>query len=70
MLFRSNTFKAKLDSYNSAIELKKDIALCILDKEMAEEEEDTDATQYSLVNNQKTRFTGAASIVAQYVKNN
>ena len=65
-----NTFKAKLDSYNSAVELKKDIALCILDKEMAEEEEDTDATQYSLVNNQKTRFTGAASIVAQYVKNN
>lgn len=61
-----NNFKAKMDSYESAVELKKDIALCILDKEVATEEED-ETTQFSLVNSQKSKLTGAASIVAQYV---
>ena len=61
-----NDFKAKLESYESAADLKKDIALCILDKEVEVEEED-DKSQYSLVNSQKSKLTGAASIVAQYV---
>ena len=61
-----NDFKAKLDSYESAADLKKDIALCILDKEVEVEEEE-DKSQYSLVNSQKSKLTGAASIVAQYV---
>lgn len=61
------SFKSKMDSYDSAVELKKDIALCILDKESNEELED-ETTQYSLVNNHKDSLTGAASIVAQYVK--
>lgn len=62
-----NEFKSKLDSYESAAELKKDIALCILDKETEVEEED-ETSQFSLVNSQKEKLTGAASIVAQYVK--
>lgn len=61
-----NDFKAKLESYESAADLKKDIALSILDKEVEVEEED-DKSQYSLVNSQKSKLTGAASIVAQYV---
>lgn len=61
------SFKSKMDSYDSAVELKKDIAICILDKESNEELED-ETTQYSLVNNHKDSLTGAAAIVAQYVK--
>ena len=63
-----NNFKSKLESYETIIDLKKDIALCILDKEVEVEEQD-EQSQYSLVNSQKTKLTGAASIVAQYVKN-
>ena len=58
-----NNFKAKLDSYETAVELKKDIALCILDKETVEEEEDK--TQYSFVQSQREQLTGAEAIVAQ-----
>ena len=63
-----NNFKSKLESYETIVDLKKDIALCILDKEVEVEEQD-EQSQYSLVNSQKTKLTGAASIVAQYVKN-
>jgi hypothetical protein len=62
-------FKNKKSDYANAQELKKDIALCILEKE-----EDTDTTtasnsDYSLASNLGEQLTGAESIVARFVKN-
>lgn len=61
------SFKSKMDSYASAVELKKDIALCILDKTEKDEELE-DKSQYSLVNSQKDKLTGVEAIIAKYVK--
>ena len=63
-----NNFKLKLESYETIVDLKKDIAGDMLDEEGEGEEQD-EQSQYSLGNSQKTKLTGAASIVAQYVKN-
>lgn len=59
-----NVFKEKLESYESAIELKKDIALALLDKEN-EEEEEVDASQFTLTSNAE-QLSGAELIVANY----
>lgn len=61
-------FKKKINDYASAADLKKEIAVCILDKESGTEETDESAN-YTLVGNRKEKLTGAAAIVAQYVKN-
>lgn len=58
-------FKAKLDEYESAIDLKKEIALTILDKEVDEAE---DSTNFSYVKNHKEELKGAEAIVARYAK--
>lgn len=56
-------FKNKLGSYETALDLKKDIALCLLDKENAEATAD-----YSLVIQHKEEYFGADAIVANYIK--
>lgn len=61
-------FRKKINDYASAVDLKKEIAVCILDKESGIEETDESAN-YTLVGNRKEKLTGAAAIVAQYVKN-
>lgn len=61
-------FKKKINDYASAADLKKEIAVCILDKE-SEVEETDESANYTLVGNRKEKLTGAAAIVAQYVKN-
>ena len=58
-------FTDKFDSYESALELKKDIALCLLDK--LNENNDT---EYSLVftKNEKEQYSGAEAIIARHVR--
>ena len=60
-------FKNKIDEFESAIELKKEIALCILDKEVSEEAEEP--SNFSFVKNHKEELKGAEAIVARYAKN-
>lgn len=59
-------FKNKIDSYETATELKKEIALCILDKEVVEEE--VENSNYAFVGNRKEKLTGIEAIVAKYAK--
>ena len=59
-------FKNKIDEFESAIELKKEIALCILDKEISEEADES--SNFSLVKNHKEELKGAEAIVARYAK--
>lgn len=61
-----NDFKNRIDEYESAIELKKEIALCILDKEVEEQEES--ASNFALLNGNKPELHGIEAIVAQYAK--
>jgi len=58
-------FKSKIDEFESAIELKKEIALCILDKEIQEAEE---SSNFSYVKSHKEELKGAEAIVARYAK--
>lgn len=57
-----NVFKEKIEEYESAIELKKDIALALLDKTV---EEEVDTTQFALTSNSE-QFSGAELILANY----
>ena len=57
-----NAFKEKIEKYESAIELKKDIALALLDKTV---EEEVDTTQFTLTSNSE-QFSGAELILANY----
>ena len=59
-------FRNKIDEFESAIELKKEIALCILDKEISEEADES--SNFSLVKNHKEELKGAEAIVARYAK--
>lgn len=59
-------FKNKIDEFESAIELKKEIALCILDKEISEEADES--SNFSLVKNHKEELKGAEAILARYAK--
>ena len=61
-----SNFKERIDSYENAIELKKDIALALLDKETQENNEEIDASQFTLAN--KSQLSGAGLIVANYIK--
>lgn len=61
-----NNFKSKIDSFENAVELKKEIALCILDKENAEQEEE-DKSNFALLNN-NSQLNGIEAIVARYAK--
>ena len=58
-------FTDKIDSYESALELKKDIALCLLDKMNVNND-----TEYSLVptKNEKEQYSGAEAIIARHVR--
>ena len=58
-------FRSKIDEFESAIDLKKEIALCILDKEVEEVEE---SSNFSLVKNHKEELKDAEAIVARYAK--
>ena len=58
-------FKNKIDSYESALDLKKDIALCLLDKTMEKKE-----SEFSFVRNSEDKeYSGADAIVAKYIRN-
>lgn len=57
-------FKNRIDEYETAADLKKEIAVCILDKEATEEVEETN---YAFVGNRKEKLTGIEAIVAKYV---
>ena len=59
-------FKNKIDDYETATDLKKEIALCILDKENVEEE--VENSNYAFVGNRKEQLTGIEAIVAKYAK--
>lgn len=56
-------FKNRIDEYETAADLKKEIAVCILDKEATEEVEETN---YAFVGNRKEKLTGIEAIVAKY----
>jgi hypothetical protein len=58
-----NEFKEKLESYESAIELKKDIALALLEK--TSQEEEVDASQFTLSTSSE-HLSGAELIIANY----
>lgn len=64
-----NDFKAKINEYEDAISLKKEIALCILDKESSEGEPEAHASDFALLNNRKSGLQGVEAIVAKYAKN-
>lgn len=57
-------FRNKIEDYNSAVELKKDIAVCLLDKQNNEEK--IEESNYALINSRKNTFTGIEAIVAKY----
>ena len=57
-------FRNKIEDYNSAVELKKDIAVCLLDKQSNEEK--IEDSNYALINSRKNTFTGIEAIVAKY----
>lgn len=57
-------FRNKIEDYNSAVELKKDIAVCLLDKQSNEEK--IEESNYALINSRKNTFTGIEAIVAKY----
>ena len=59
-------FKNKIDDFETATDLKKEIALCILDKENVEEE--VENSNYAFVGNRKEQLTGIEAIVAKYAK--
>lgn len=59
-------FRNKMNDYESAAELKKDIAVCILDKEASEEI--IEESNYAFVGNRKEQLTGIEAIVAKYAK--
>lgn len=59
-------FRNKINEYETATDLKKEIALCILDKEAVEEE--VEETNYAFVGNRKEQLTGIEAIVAKYAK--
>lgn len=56
-------FKSKFEDFENAIELKKEIALRILDKQVSEQVEETN---YTLVSGRKEQLTGIEAIVAKY----
>ena len=62
-------FKSIMDNYENPIDFKKEIALCILDKEdtVATQETEDTTSAFALVQNQKEKLTGAEAIIAQYV---
>lgn len=62
-------FKSIMDNYENPIDFKKEIALCILDKEdiVATNETEESTSAFALVHNQKEKLTGAEAIIAQYV---
>lgn len=64
------SFKNKIGEYENAVELKKEIALCILDKEDEEETEENDSSNFALLNNRGEQLTGVEAIVAKYAKKN
>ena len=57
-------FRNNIEDYNSAVELKKDIAVCLLDKQSNEEK--IEESNYALINSRKNTFTGIEAIVAKY----
>lgn len=57
-------FRNKIEDYSSAVELKKDIAVCLLDKQSNEEK--IEESNYALINSRKNTFTGIEAIVAKY----
>lgn len=57
-------FRNKIEDYNSAVELKKDIAVCLLDRQSNEEK--IEESNYALINSRKNTFTGIEAIVAKY----
>lgn len=59
-------FRNKINEYETATDLKKEIALCILDKEAVEEE--VEEVNYAFVGNRKEQLTGIEAIVAKYAK--
>lgn len=59
-------FKNKIDDYETAVDFKKEIALCILDKENTEET--IEQQNYALSNGHKDKLTGVEAIVAKYAK--
>lgn len=62
-------FKSIMENYENPIDFKKEIALCILDKEdiVATNETEETTSAFALVQNQKEKLTGAEAIIAQYV---
>ena len=58
-----------MDNFENPIDFKKEIALCILDKEdtVATKETEDNTSAFALVQNQKEKLTGAEAIIAQYV---
>ena len=58
-------FKNKMDEFATAIELKKEIAIYILDKESEEQEEETN---FSFVKSHTEELKGAEAILARYAK--
>lgn len=62
-------FKSIMDNFENPIDFKKEIALCILDKEdtVATKETEDNTSAFALVQNQKEKLTGAEAIIAQYV---
>ena len=58
-------FKNNKSSYSSAIELKKEIALCLLEQN----ENKNESSDFSLVNTQFSNLSSVEAIVADYVKN-
>ncbi len=58
-------FKNKMDEFATAIELKKEIAIYILDKESEEQEEETN---FSFVKSHTEELKGAEAILAKYAK--
>lgn len=59
-------FKNKMDEFENAVDFKKEIALCILDKENVEEE---DPSNFSFVRSHNEELKGVEAILARYAKN-
>ena len=55
-----------MDEFENAVDFKKEIALCILDKENVEEE---DPSNFSFVRSHNEELKGVEAILARYAKN-
>lgn len=62
-------FRSRIDEFESAIELKKEIALCVLDKEDESAEEADESSNFSLVN-KREKLNGVEAILARHCKKN